>query len=332
MSYIPTRKERLEDAKPYLLPAVAGVIVLALAWWLVWHELQPRREIQPVGGASKDEAALVAARQKISAEVDSLENTYHRAVAAGGAEKAAAVLDHAIEQQRARLRLEPRGSTAQSARLGRLEALRDERKFRSAAARSAALEQEAQTAQRAGQTAVATEKLREALQLLRAANANAATVDARDFPREARLTQAIALGEAEPLRAALEYSRTLAVAAVAQEHWADALKAYAQARAAQAELNQRFAGTRFVDGGELARLEAEIASLSAAAAAAAAAAREREGDAAAAAGRAQEAAACYAAAAQRELNEKFPRSRFVAVARVTDLMVKHECVHENQQP
>src|ERR1035437_496795 len=40
--YVPTWKERGEEARPYVLPAVAGFVVLVLVGWLVWHEWLPR--------------------------------------------------------------------------------------------------------------------------------------------------------------------------------------------------------------------------------------------------------------------------------------------------
>jgi tetratricopeptide (TPR) repeat protein len=134
--------------------------------------------------------------------------------------------------------------------------------------------------------------------------------------------------ETEPLRVTRENALSLARAASAQEHWDDALRNFGEARAAQAEINQKYPGTQYANPAGLAEIEGEIASLQAAGLAATTSAREREGDAAAVAGRSQEAAASYAAAIefQRQVNEKFPRSRFASPARSAELNAKRDTV------
>ena len=328
MPYVPTWKERLEDARPYALPAVAGLIVLGVAGWVWWHGLEPRAVAKRPEAPTKEAAARFTELQQIFAQVDRLEKLYQEALEAGTRDDAAALLARAIVKQREALRLDPGVNPEQTARLGRLESARDSLRAHAATAESAALERAAVNAQQAGPSAGAVEQLREALRLQREANASAATPDAQDFPREARLTQAIERAESEPLRAAVETSLTLARAAAAQENWDDALKAYTEARAAQAEINQHFPATPFVDLAGLDQIDAEIATLRAAGLAAATTAREREGDGAAAAGRVQESAALYAAAAelQRQVNEKFPHSRFAATTRVVDLAIKRDTV------
>lgn len=326
MPYLPTWKERLEEAKQHVLPAVAGLIVLGLVGWLVWHEKRPQGESKP-DAVAKEPAALLAARQQATGEVVVLEKTYRRAVESGAVEAVlAAQLDRVIAKQQELIRLEPQVRTEQAARLAGLEAERSVLRARTAAARSVGLEREA--LEQGGSSAVVVEKLREALRLQHEANANTPATGARDIQREARLTQAIETAQAEPLREALEVALTLARAATADGRWEDAIKAYGEARVAQAGLNQRFPATRFADVAALGRIDTEVVSLKATGAAAIIAAREREGDAAAAAARAQEAAVAYAAAAdlQADVNERFARSRFVSVARVEELRVKRDTV------
>lgn len=329
MPYKPTWNERLEDAKPYVGPVIAGVVVLALVGWLGWFLFKPEKSAQPLTEPPKEGAARDEATRRLAGEVDVLEKNYKRALEAGAGETAAgAMLNRVIEKQRELMRLEPAASTEQAAKLARLEAARGSHRSRVALARSVALEQEAASAVQAGRPAEAMEKMRESLRLQREANANAATDELKDLPRESRLALEIAAAEAEPLRETVGTALTLARSAVAQEKWDEALKAFTEARKAQEELNQRFATTRYSDIPAIDRIDGEIQSLRAAGLAAVAKARENEGDAAAKAGRAQEAAASYAAAAValREVNEKFARSRFASESRVDELEVRRQTV------
>ncbi len=329
MAYVPTWKERLEEAKVYRGPAIAGVVVLVMAGWLGWHFFGPEAAQKPLTAPPKEEAARLAAVERVAAEVTVLENTYRRAVESGASEQTTrAMLDRVIAKQRERMRLEPTVQPEQADRLARLEGARGSQRSRTAQTRSAVLEEEARALRQEGRGAEALEKLREALRLQSEANANAAAADVKDLPRESRLAAEIAQNEAEPLRAMVATALALARSAVAQENWDNALKAFTEARAAQAELNQRYPATRFSDLPALDRIDAEIESLRAAGLAAVATAREREGDAAAKAGRAQEAAASYAAAAaaRREVNEKFARSRFASEQKVDELEVQRQTV------
>ncbi len=326
MPYVPTWKERLEDAKPYAMPAVAVAIVLAVGGWVAWHQFGPRPAEENAPPTAKDAAARMTELQGAGALVDGLEKSYLKALESGAAAEAATLLNRTIAKQREALRLDPGVNAAQTARLARLEAARDKLMSRAAAAESQELEREAMTAQQAGHNAGVVDKLREALRLQREGNARAGAADAQDFAREAQLTQAIERAESEPLHTAVETALTLAHSAATQENWDEALKAFNDARAAQVEINQRFPGGPFTDLAALDRIDGEIASLRAAGLAATTGAREREADAAAKAGRAQESAALYAAAAelQRQLNEKYARSRFASSARVDELTTKHD--------
>jgi hypothetical protein len=324
--YEPTWKERLEDAKAYVGPAIATLLVLGVAGWAVWHELAPRREARRTAFAPADPAERASVLARLSGEVEALEKTRQRALETGAVDEATTLLDRAIAKQRERLRLDPEANPTETARLARLEAQRAEARAGAAAAQSHALEDEARTAQQAGRLAGVAEKLREALRLQREANAAAASPEGQNFPREAQLAQAIELAEAEPLHVAFESALTLAHAAVAQEHWDDALRAFADARAAQIEINRQHGTTRYASAAALGRIDDEVSTLQAAGLAATIAARERDGDAAQAAGRTQEAAASYASAAdlQRQVNEKFPRSRYASVARADELAAKRD--------
>jgi hypothetical protein len=329
MPYKPTWKDRLEDAEPYIGPAIAGVVVLALVGWLGWHTFGPEKSTRSFTAPPKAEVDRLAAMRRVAGEAEVLEKTYRRALESGvSAETAAAMLDRAIEKQRELMRSEPAVSTEQAAKLARLEGARGSQRSRAALARSMELEKEALAAQQAGQGAEAREKMQEALRLQREANANATKDEVKDVARESRLAREVSGAEAEPLHAAVATALTLARSAIAQEKWEDAQNAYTEARKSQAELNQRFPATRHADVAALDKIDAELASLRAAGLAAAVPAREREGDAAAQAGRAQEAAASFAAAAtlQREINTKFLKSRFASEPRADDLEVRRQTV------
>ncbi len=328
MAYTPTWKERLEEAKPYIGPAIAVAVLLVLGGWMAWHFMGPQKSAKPLAAPPKEEAARLAAVARVAGEVDVLEKNYQRALESGATETAAgAMLNRLIEKQKELMRLEPTVKTEQADKLAKLEGARGSQRARAARAQSLVLEKEALAARAAGQAGEAMDKMREALRLQREANANA-TDELKDLPRESRLAQEIDGGEAEPLRAAVVTAMALARSAVVQERWEEALKAFSDARKAQAELNQRFAATRFADIPALDKIDGEIQSLRAASLAAVATAREREGDAAAKKGRVQEAAASYAAAAAalREVNEKFAKSRYASPERLDELEVRRQTV------
>ena len=163
MPYKPTWKDRLEDAEPYIGPAIAGVVVLALVGWLGWHTFGPEKSTRSFTAPPKAEVDRLAAMRRVAGEAEVLEKTYRRALESGvSAETAAAMLDRAIEKQRELLRSEPAVSTEQAAKLARLEGARGSQRSRAALARSRELEKEALAAQQAGQGAEARETMQEA--------------------------------------------------------------------------------------------------------------------------------------------------------------------------
>jgi formylglycine-generating enzyme required for sulfatase activity len=327
MDYQPTWKERLEDAKVYRGPAIAGLVVLALGGWLVWHELVPRQKAkQSPAVVTKDEAVREQARQRLSGQVEVLEKTYRRAIDAGEGDAAIAkLLDRVIARQGERTQLDPAGNTPETERLAELEAERGMLRTRVFSARSLTLEREAQAAPG---TADALVKLREALRLQRDANAAATTARAKNLQRETQLAHTVAQAEAEPTRAALATVLTLVRAAQARDQRDTALKQLTEARRLQAELTRLYPQTAYGTPARLEEIDAEIESLRAAGLAETSKLREAEGDAAARADRTAEAAAAYAAAAalQRELNEKFARSSFVSVPRGEQLETKRQTI------
>ena len=304
--------------------------MLALVGWLGWYTFGSEKSTEPIAAPPKEAVDRLAAMRRVAGEADVLEENYRRALEAGvPAETTAAMLNRAIKKQRELMRLEPTVSTEHAAKLAALEGARGSQRSRGVLERSAVLEKEALAAQRAGRGAEAPRRGRKCRRRCNCeANANVTKDELKDVARESRLAQEVSGAEAEPLRAAVATALTLARSAIAQEKWEDAQNAYTEARKSQAELNQRFPATRYADAATLDKIDRELASLRAAGLAAVVTARERDGDAAAKDGRAQEAAAFYAAAAagQREINAKFSKSRFASAARAEDLDVRRQTV------
>jgi hypothetical protein len=314
MSYQPTWKERLDDARPYIGPVLATTIVVGVIAWVTWQKLTPTT----AGGARP---------ATMAGEVEVLEKTYERAFGSGVSDaELERLLDRAIQKQREALQSGGAADAAGTARLARLEATRGTLQARSARARSEAAEVAAQEAKKLGRREEAAEKFGAALRWEQQANASQPPGGAKDGQREARLAAAQAELEAEPLHQAVEVARTLATAALARGRWDEALKGFSEARARQVELNTRFPRSRYVDAGVVERFDTEIASLNAAGIATQSATREREGEQALPAGRTAEAGAAFEAAAalQREIEEKFPRSRFVAPQRLVELGARRD--------
>src|SRR5947208_16566816 len=108
MSYEPTTKERIEDARPYILPVICGVIVLGLVGWVVWYQFGPGKTARskPTTIATPDDAAKTALKRSLESEIDALEKAYQRAVETGETSNVLdSLLTRAIERQRELLNL-----------------------------------------------------------------------------------------------------------------------------------------------------------------------------------------------------------------------------------
>jgi hypothetical protein len=324
MSYRPTWRERLEDAKRYQGPALAAAIVVLTAGWALWWQFgrsgpgpadaRVERQIGPVARAKADEVAR-------------LEAEYRQALAVkAGDELAEPLLGRLIAAQQELLRLEPRLGAGEAVRLGQWEAARSALRSRAAARKSADLESAAAQAEARGETAAATARLREALQWQREANSQAPTSDLKNMNREIRLAAAVAQVSAEPLRAAVAAALADGAAAAAAGRQGEATLAFRKARLLQAEINEKHSGGRSADTAMLERIDGELETLRAGELAKDQKAREEAADAEAAAGRADAAAAGYVQAMelQRKLNSAYPRSRYATPERIEQLLVKRE--------
>lgn len=328
MSYEPTTKERMEDARPYLLPVICGVIVLGLVGWVVWYQLAGKGgKAKTAVAATPDDAAKAAQKRALQTDMDTLEKNYQRAAEAG--EPAAALdalLSRAIDRQRELMKLEAQNTTVSTERLARLETLRGDLRAKTASAESRALEKAADDDQAAGRTAAATQKMREALRLQREANRSAKSQELADMTREVRLAKIVDTATAGPLRATLAAARARGQAAMEAQDWSGALKAFEEARAAQVELNSNNPEGRMANVAALDQLDAEIESLRASDLASKITRGEQAAAAAEKAGRLAEAAAALSGAAQQqeELNAKYPKSRFASADKVTQLGIRRE--------
>jgi hypothetical protein len=114
--------------------------------------------------------------------------------------------------------------------------------------------------------------------------------------------------------------------AAEEKRWSDALTAYTAARDAQDRINREFGRTRYADLAGVDRLNSEIESLNAAGIAAEIEVREKSGDKAAALQQSMQAAAWYAQAEtlQLQVNQNYPRSRFVSSQRIESLGIKRQ--------
>jgi hypothetical protein len=327
MAYVPTWKERLEDARPYVLPVVAGMLALAVGGWALWFTFAahpPKKRAVEITARDRE---LIAARQSLAAEVEGLDESYRRAAELGAPDDALdRALGRLIAKQRDLVKLFPDVSPEQNERLTRFESTRAALRARVALVRSRALEAAAAEDQRAGRSDASAGKLREALRLQAEANANASDRTTRDLARESQLAISLEEAEAEPLRAALDAALKTASAAGSEMKWEDALSAYERARQAQADINRRFIGQPFADPAALDRIDAEIATLRSRDLAAEVAARERAAETALAAKRTDDAATEFAAAAelQAKLNAEFPRSRHASTAKAEALDLERQ--------
>lgn len=330
--YVPTWNERLEESRVYIGPAFVALFVIVLAGWYVGFHALPRQAEQKRKVAQAP--AMLAAQQKLAEGVLVWEELYRSSASSGVEDEALqSALNALIERQREVLRQSTFDEAEPHRQLAQLERWRDSIQARQSAARSLALEREAEQALQAGDTALRMRKLSEALQLRRAANASASSEAERDALSSTRLETMIADAAAGPLHAAAVAARERAMVLRTLEPPEEALKALREERDARAEINRRFPASRFTDPAALERLDEEIAAIASAELVARIAAREAQGNQAVAADSFEAAATAFSAAAmfQRELNASYPKSRFVSLARVDELETRRQTALSSPQ-
>jgi len=268
-----------------------------------------------------------SAQAEMSKEIAELEKQYRKAADANVVTpESTAALTEAVDKQKLLLRKFAKADMEQSARLVRLETELDSVRARGKAAMVDRLEKDGNELLDAGKTDEGTAKLREALQVQKEVNLSAASSRYKNYVRETSLAQAVAAGEAAPLRQQMDVALAGARKAAAEERWTDALAAYITARDLQERINREFNRTRHADLAGADRLSAEIESLKAAGAATEIEVKEKAGDAAFAANRPAEAAERFSEAGgiQLKINQDYPRSRFVSSQRIDNLEIKRQ--------
>jgi hypothetical protein len=302
-----------------------GAGVVALGGFLFFlTQLGPKR----VSNASAVVTAVDdPAMAKLSAEIGELERQYRQAADAKlNTPESTEALTKAVEKQRELLRTFSKAGLDESTRLVRLESELDGVGARDKVVLLDRLERDGEEALKAGKVAEAGEKLRDALRLQREINLSSAGSRYKNYVRETSLTQALAAVEAVPLKLEVDAALEAARKATEEKRWSDALTAYTAARDAQDRINREFGRTRYADLATVDRLNSEIESLNAAGIAAEIEVREKSGDKAAALQQSREAAAWFAQAEilQMQVNQNYPRSRFVSSQRIESLGIKRQ--------
>lgn len=230
------------------------------------------------------------------------------------------VLESLIAAQRAAIDVRPTEMTARMAEIEKSEV--ELRSLAGGRDRRASEEREEAAARlmAAGDFAAAATLWREAIELARAAGRSAGEAS-RGGDRLLRLEQELVRALAEPVDVQRRAAFAAAEAAKAAGRWDEALGRYREARDLQEQLNRDHPRSRFSDLAALGRIDAEIAALTADGLEARVAARWADARRLAESGDAAEAQRAFAdaAEAQRKLNERFGRSRFVSMERLEQI-------------
>ena len=278
-------------------------VVAAVSWQMYLSHRAEKRERQE---------ALV----RRVADVDNARREFDLAASAEAGERMRR-LEALLRAERARAEIEPGGLELRMPEIQRLEGELSRLLAVAKQQLSASREHDFAQLSEAGDRAGAERALREAWELQREVNRSAPDL-IRDRAREARLERDLNQLVGEPLRAEIAASLARADAALKAESWDEALAEFRAARSLQDRLNREFPRTRFSDLALIARIDAEIAALDAEGLDARVAESWETGRRLAAAGREEAAAEALAKAAeaQRSLNERFSKSRFVSMERL----------------
>ena len=303
-----------------------GGVGLAGLGWLFYFlaTVGPKRIGQPVSvSTTLDDPAMV----RLSDEISELERQYRQAADAKlSTEDASAALVKAVGKQKELLAKFTKAGLDQSDRMVRLQAELDGVRAKENVMLVDRLQIDGEELLGAGKVDEAGEKLREALRLQQEINRSSAHSRFKNYVRETSLTQAVAAVDAAPLRKEKEAALATARQAVSEQRWADALTAYTAARVAQERINREYGRTRYADLAEADRLSAEIESLNAAGIATEIETKAKAGDAAMVKGQASAAAVLFteAGALQLQVNQNYPRSRFVSSQQIANLETKRQ--------
>ena len=312
----------LHAARPWML-GFLGLVALGYFFYFL-TTLGPRR----IGNSSSDVLTpgdpIVA---KLSIEISDLWKQYQDIADAGLVTQAALdKLTLALGKQKTLVRVYPNAGLDQSSRLSKLETELGTATAKLKVIEIDRLEKDGSDATRNADSDMAKVKFTEALRLQREINLSSASSRYKNYVRETSFVQQLARLEAAPLQKQMEAAVIVARQAAAEKRWSDALAAYMSARDLQDRINREYGRTIFADLSAVDSLDSEIESLNAAGIAADIDAKQKQGDEAVAAGKSLLAAAFFGSAStlQINLNQKFPRSRFVSPDRIARLEVKQQ--------
>lgn len=262
---------------------------------------------------------------RISREIDEVEQRYRQLAAdvlpSPEMERA---LMRAIERQEQLLQVNPPAAKEQSIRLDRLYAARDTTRAQRQWPQVETLEKSLQTNLPPEERTAAFDEL---LRLRQAINRSHAAARYKDLVRETQVERELEMALAGPLQAKVDEAESLAQKEAARENWTEALGHYSRAREIMEDINRRFARSRYADLARQNKLRTEELSLEGAGESA-----EIEvyvqGAGAALADRPELAAEYYqrAITVQKQLNERWPQSRFVSTRRLDELEEQRQTV------
>jgi len=312
--------------RPRWLRALLGVVVLGAAGFFLYGRLTsaPVAPAEPTAGQKKNGADIAFLKGRL----DRLAADLARLAPDGPRDARLRLLEEAVARQDELRRLRPVPLPQDEVRLAEWQTKLGDTRAREWNRQS--LEREAESAALLRQDPpAAVAKLKEALRWQREVNGGLADQALKNYGREARLEQEAERFEAEPLQAEGQRLLAQARAAVAAGRWTEALEFFGRARAIQQQLNRDYARTRFSDLPAVDRIGAEMAALSASGAhdqlealmarAATVAAEQKPGEA--------DELLAGAVARQKLINEQFPQSRFVSLARLEQLEAERQTVH-----
>ena len=315
MNYDKLSEEPDKSAKATLRPA-SRILLLVLTSMAagagVWY-YRPQNVNREVPTASN----LAVSKQVWEIENRLRELTAELAKLPGAKATLARVslLEQALATQRELIRLQPGHPASDSLAMYSWQTKLDDAKARIAEEAINNLEVAAESLQEQKRTADALDRLKEALIRQKEVNSSGAGQALKNFSREERIGSVIMRLEAEPLHLQVQESLERARVALEARRWPDALTAFRQAREGQDSINRLYRRTQYADLAAIERIDAEIASLTAAGLYTQVEENLRQARAAAAAGRGEEAAPFFqrTADAQRLLNQKYAKSRFVSL-------------------
>ncbi|WP_415908019.1 hypothetical protein [Oleiharenicola sp. Vm1] len=296
--------------------AAIVIVVLALAAAGGWFGSARRAAAR--AKAERAAAAVVAERRLDEARAAADE-------AALLPEEAIRRLEDLAAAQRRLAELRPARTAALFEDLRRTEARLAEARGWQLGRRSEAAEETARSRQGEGDVAGAAAQLRVALRLQREANAGGAAAG-RSLDRELRLQRELAELAAEPVQAAVATKTAAARAALAAARWEEARRLFREARELQERLNREFSHTSRADPSAMARLDAEIAALTADGLTGQVNGHVQRARQLRAAERTDEAVQelVAAAAAQQQLNERFAGSPFASLERPEEIEAERQ--------